>query len=212
MGNTQQSKAKSIKCPKCGKANKITLWGTVIADKNPKIKNKILRNELFIYRCNECGNTHMLAWPMAYIDNEKRFVVYLAPQTMALVELNLMLAQNDPHPGFKVRITENLEDFIDKVRYLDMGLDDRVIELMKASILMSPNVPANTNFNKSRTIILPTGEFSFAFFGNGIMTTIADVDQYNAIKEAYAYELSLPDVAPETVDLTWAFDLILSKY
>ena len=74
---------KDIVCPQCGESQKYRLFSSINSRENPELKQAILEETLFDWRCRRCNYFAAMAYPFVYIDNEAGFVVCVAPGAAA---------------------------------------------------------------------------------------------------------------------------------
>ena len=70
---------KDIVCPQCGESQKYRLYASINAKEHKDLKQSILEETLFDWRCKRCNYFAAMAYPFVYIDNEAGFVVCVAP-------------------------------------------------------------------------------------------------------------------------------------
>ena len=76
----QKTVIKEIICPKCNQITEGKLYTSVNATNNPHLRNEILEENLFRWRCHSCGHEVRLNYPLLYNDMQKRFMIYHIPE------------------------------------------------------------------------------------------------------------------------------------
>lgn len=120
---------KDIICPQCGEPQKYRLFAGVNAQDNPELKEKILEETLFDWRCQRCNYFAAMAYPFLYTDPEKKLLVCVTP---AGSKPNVQ-----PSPAveeFTKRQVKNLAELKEKILIFDGGYDDVAVELVKNAL------------------------------------------------------------------------------
>lgn len=124
------SVTKEIACPQCGSAQSLTLYSGINVSDNPELKEKILNESLFDYRCPRCGYGAQMAYPLVYHDPKNGYMIALyrtntkgnkveAPQSIS---------------GITKRRVKNLAELKEKILIFDAGLDDVAVEMVKNAL------------------------------------------------------------------------------
>ena len=120
---------KEIICPQCGESQKYRLYASINAQENPELKQQVLEETLFDWRCDRCNYFAAMAYPFLYSDPEKRYVICVTPAGNGRA-LEPTAAVKD----FTKRIVKNLPELKEKILMLDAGYDDIAIELVKNAL------------------------------------------------------------------------------
>jgi len=125
----------TVKCPKCGREFKTTMWRTLNADVSPKVAETLLNGELFILECPKCHEKTRIAYPMLYHDMSNKLLVSIAWRDEDLADAKAVLDEFKKHgmdrEGYRFRLVKNDRELIEKAMIFKEGLDDRVIEIIK---------------------------------------------------------------------------------
>ena len=132
MSNTG---SKVISCPKCGHDNEIKLFKTVNATTDPQFREQLLSGELLSFTCSECGHTAELRYPLLYNDMKNRFMIYYIPDVDRdkLTDEALEKEYGSLEPITR-RLVGSFNELKEKIHIFESGLDDRVIEVVKAAL------------------------------------------------------------------------------
>jgi hypothetical protein len=107
----------------------------VCITQNGDIKDDILSGSYFEWICPGCGKHFFVDDVFLYNDDKSKFMVYLVPgydeDTLPVPTLLKTDAHYDTVSS-KLRVTASFVDFTEKIRILEAGLDDRIIEAVKA--------------------------------------------------------------------------------
>ena len=123
---------KDIICPQCGEPQKHRLFASVNAQENPELKQAVLEETLFDWRCRRCGYFAAMAYSFFYTDTQGKYVVCVAPggETAAV----------EPTPEFSAytkRAVKNLPELKEKILIFDGGYDDVAVELVKNALCLT---------------------------------------------------------------------------
>lgn len=127
-----------VTCPNCFIKSNIKLLNSINVTIDERIKEKVLDNDFFKFKCPICGHVSTFEYDCLYHDMNKREMIYLitnysrdndelAKELEALSDEILPQFGND----YKLRIVTSNYDLIEKIKILDCNLDDRVMEIYK---------------------------------------------------------------------------------
>lgn len=121
---------KEIICPDCGEAQSYRMYASINARENPELKEKILLETLFDWRCRRCNYFAAMAYPLLYTDPVAGYVISAAP---------LLSHEDAPEPteelrDYVKRSVKNLAELKEKILIFDAGLDDVAVELVKNAL------------------------------------------------------------------------------
>lgn len=121
--------AKEIICPQCGEPQKYKLYASINAKENPELKQKILNETLFDWRCKRCNYFAAMAYSFLYTDPEAKYMVCVAPggQTRSVEPTQEI-------QSYTKRTVKNLAELKEKILIFDGGYDDVAIELVKSAL------------------------------------------------------------------------------
>ena len=123
-------------CPHCNKENKTTINTVISNTENPRLSKRLIDDTLFLRKCKHCGEEYFVNHTVAYKDDRVEKVVCYAADNegeAAFVDTmfeNMKLVEQ----GFElcpVRIVKGVNELREKARIFEMGLDDKVIEVIK---------------------------------------------------------------------------------
>lgn len=68
-----------IPCPKCGKAQTVTIWESIDADPDPTARTALFAAQVNRYDCPACDFDALVPLPLLYHDRKRQFVVQFFP-------------------------------------------------------------------------------------------------------------------------------------
>lgn len=131
----QKSVIKEIVCPKCGESTEGKLYSSINATNTPHLRNELLEEKLFQWRCHSCGHEVRLTYPMLYNDMKKRFMIYLIPEIDRFQLADADLEDEFANlKGIRKRLAPDFNVFREKLFIFENGLDDMAVEMTKLAI------------------------------------------------------------------------------
>lgn len=152
---------KDIICPQCGESQKYRLFASINARENPELKQRILDETLFDWRCKRCNYFAAMAYPFIYMDPDAGYVISTAP-----LGSNGAVEPTAPFKDYIKRGVKNLAELKEKILLFDAGYDDVAVELVKnalCEIIKNTYQVSRVHAYFSR-INDKTGEMEFAIF------------------------------------------------
>lgn len=139
----RREKVFKITCPKCGHNFEKTLPTAIFP--LGEDREKIIKEDFATITCPACENDFILNYRFAYTDEVNLFMVVNDP---AFVDKKARLAfstglgligaaRKDELINHTLRLTYDYKALREKINILEMGLDDKVIELMKYFLINS---------------------------------------------------------------------------
>lgn len=121
-----------LRCPMCGaifhkKSETLLLYGFESND-----EARLRDGTFFTAHCTICGKESKILHNFLYIDKEHHFAI-LVKSRKDMVESDQELYARDAH--LRKRYVSKVDEIPEKIRVLEDGLDDRVIEILKLKLL-----------------------------------------------------------------------------
>lgn len=121
-----------LRCPMCGaifhkKSETLLLHGFESND-----EARLRDGTFFTAHCPICGKESKILHNFLYIDKEHHFAI-LVKSRKDMVESDQELYARDAH--LRKRYVSKVDEIPEKIRVLEDGLDDRVIEILKLKLL-----------------------------------------------------------------------------
>ena len=204
-----KERTQAITCPKCSRVQAHTIYEQISAFNVPELRNKVLKNELFRFTCENCGHELTLLYPSLYHDAINGFMVYLIPEQdqERIGEIELDAIMNEYLELKTTRIVRIPNQLAEKIIIFENKLDDRLVELVKQEtryFLQQQEAPEilDLYLNKSEN-----GYYFVIIHGSADWRTL-DVDENVFNIAAEKYELYLESLKPfEIIDQSWAFNI-----
>jgi hypothetical protein len=124
-----------ITCPGCGEHGTREILKRFCISKHPEIKDDVTSGSYFEWKCPKCGQRFFIDDVFLYNDDERKFMVYYVPgfSKDALDIPTVVKTDADYDTEHSVlRVASGFVGFVEKIRILEEGLDDRAIEAVKA--------------------------------------------------------------------------------
>ena len=129
----------SVVCPGCGTAHECKLVQSINARTAPDDKRRLLAGELNACAC-ACGRRTQLAATVVFHDPDADVLYQVCLGDEAEVAEAEDVMRSVGGAGAR-RIVPSLNALVEKVKLLDVGLDDRAIEMTKVLLLASRPQP-----------------------------------------------------------------------
>ena len=122
-----------IDCPKCANAADFRVYGSINVDVDPQLRDQVLKDEIFKFKCGHCGFEDTLFYPFLYHDMQNRFWILIVPDKKddASSAPELPEIAKRSMVNYRSRMVSRVNDFKEKIFIFEAGLDDRVIEMLK---------------------------------------------------------------------------------
>lgn len=200
----------NLKCGKCQNEYQATIWQTVDTDLAEDVANQIITWELFRQTCPQCGHTVTLNYPLLYHDKKHKAVVWVAPVQPDRPKKLAEMRANMSLPEHTTRVVAGLDQLREKVSALETGRDDRVLELLKWSLVQ--NLQKQMPDFKLREVLYLylDGEEAFHFYSTegGYLHSPLVQEQYDFIEKKFAKQLkTLEGKSYPEVNYLWASTL-----
>ena len=126
-----------IRCPACKREQAVALVQSINAREHPELKARLLAGDLNVLAC-QCGQRTPLSATLLYHDPDRDYYCQACPGgEPAMREGEAAFAVIGP-VGTR-RLVPSQNALVEKVKILDAGLDDRVVEVLKVLLLAPTN-------------------------------------------------------------------------
>jgi len=117
------------KCSSCGKASKVSQWGSINVSQDPSLKDKVKDGSLFVWECPHCGARNLSLYDTLYHDPEHRLMIWLDAAGSSREEDMQSLAAH--LEDYTLRKVSDVGSLVEKVNIFDAGLEDTAMEVCK---------------------------------------------------------------------------------
>ena len=124
-------------CPDCKKEFPLEVWQSVNVQLNPEMREKVLDGSIFQFECPHCGMKGHTEYPFLYNDMKHGFMIQYCSEddvdkyTKSFEELVKSDAATGALNNEYLRIVTEYFWLTEKIKILENGFDDRLIELLK---------------------------------------------------------------------------------
>jgi hypothetical protein len=129
----------SVACQKCRQDNQVEFHESITSH-DRHLRDKLISGQLWKWRCRHCTHENRTLYPLLYHDMRVWCMIYYLDR--GITEDPNIIAQMVPAPDqltalrrfnstYRFRLCRTLDDFMEKIRILDAGLDDRTVEYLK---------------------------------------------------------------------------------
>jgi hypothetical protein len=145
--------SRPTQCPHCGYDNQVETYESINSH-DRQLREKLISGALWTWRCANCAKETFSLYPVLYHDMRSWCMVYYLDRQMTedprVIErmvpaADQLTALRRFNLNYRFRLCRSLDDFIEKVRVLDAGLDDQAVEYVK---LRHSGVPLKTRFER----------------------------------------------------------------
>ncbi|MFI3205681.1 MAG: CpXC domain-containing protein [Clostridia bacterium] len=151
---------REIICPNCAQGQKVTLYTGINNIQNPELKDRILKEDIFDFKCKGCGYKAQLVYPLIFIDSRNSYVIAFCP-----VQTEEELETDEKISSFTKRKVKNIAELKEKIMIFDNHLNDLAIEMVKNSFVgIFRNKYQNTDIQMYFSHVDTREDLTFAIF------------------------------------------------
>ena len=192
--------SRPTQCPHCGYDNHVETYESINSH-DRQLREKLVSGTLWTWQCAKCAKDTFSLYPVLYHDMRSWCMVYYLDRQMTedprVIEkmvpaADQLTALRRFNVNYRFRLCRCLDDFVEKLRILDAGLDDRAVEYLK---LRHSGVPSKTRFERLSDGEPKSLEFSITERSPGGIRTIAYPAYADALAKIKERMGSGPDVA-----------------
>ena len=135
--------SRSAECKHCRRQNQVEIHESITSH-SAQLREKLISGEVWKWRCSHCAHENAAIYPLLYHDMRAWCLVYYLDRQ--ITDDPKVVARMVPPPEqltalrrfnatYRFRLCRSLDDFNEKLRILDAGLDDRAVEYLKDRML-----------------------------------------------------------------------------
>lgn len=207
----------TVKCPKCGAEVQSTQWVSVNAAQDPQLKQQMLDASLFRLSCPSCGHEGLLAYPMVYVDPDKKLIIGLVMNeeqidqcAQSLESLTVDGAPVDVS-SYTRRVVLDQNDLREKIMIFDCQLDDRVVQIAKIVVFTQIQMTQPGKEVYQIYFICPQeGEqaLQVIFSDGSSVNYMLAKELYDSIAQDFAQRIEEKSQGTYVFDAQWGFDAV----
>jgi hypothetical protein len=186
----------AVNCPGCGRAHEATLVQSLNTRLNPELKARLLAGELNLLAC-DCGKRTLLSATLLYHDPDRDYFCQVCPGGEDAMKRGELAFDAIGAVGTR-RLVPSQNALVEKVKILDAGMDDRVVEMLKVLML------ASTGRDQNSVLLFDRRD------GDAVVWVL--LDQNQMMRSPYpAYEKLAATLKPAEdlrIDRVWATEAV----
>lgn len=143
------SRSETIECPRCGRAQEISVWTSVNVTTDPDLKREVLDGNVARFKCRTCRHSTKIEYDLLYHDMTKRLYVWLKyPDEDGFFGVDPAAAALSEVLGeaYIRRVVPSYEELVEKIKIADAGLDDFEIEIVKLFVCIREQIDITAPF------------------------------------------------------------------
>ncbi len=144
-----------IDCPTCKETQEVALYESINVATDPELHDQLMDHTLNVVECKACGFEFRVEKPILYHDPDHAFMIYYLPTQEndikagqqqfrnSIGAINQLRPEDEEIP--QVHLAFSKPELVERIFYLEEGLDERLIEYVKYLIYtknMSKTPPA----------------------------------------------------------------------
>ena len=180
---------REFECPHCHNTFTINERISINVTLDPGLKNKVLKGKIFRHTCPNCQQESMVLYNTMYHDMEKHIMIYFmigATEREYRIPIGANNFGDFAGDDYALRLEVDYNGFRERVRMLDMGFNDLVLEIMRALVLkeLQQQLPEAEDLY---FIGAPEGNIRFQVIAGGkpVRSLDVPVDMYSKVEEIF---------------------------
>lgn len=198
-----------IACPECGRKYETTIFESLNTEFALDLAETVVNGERFSAKCPSCGFVAHLEYDLLYHDMKHEAMIWAIHKngTDYQKRLEEIMATPLPFPYHMLRLVSSISELREKAACLEMGRDDRVIELCKL-LLENELKKRHPEFSiKQVFYTYSKGKQKVIFYDgtNRELTCCLDEHVYAAMSQRFEMARSQTDAPSwQIIDRSWA--------
>ena len=121
------SKNIEINCPKCKARQNLKIWQSINVTEDKTLKDMVFSQDIFKFKCENCGVISIIEYPFIYHDEAKKFFVYFdsSKKFENVIET----------PEYKTRTVGSYLELLETIRILEDEVDEERVRCAKEGLL-----------------------------------------------------------------------------
>lgn len=212
----------AVKCPVCGQNSIVPIWSSINAQFDISQKSRLLDGTLFQHVCPRCGQAIKLDYECRYHDMNHRAVIHYvrterSARNVFKAAKDFRLDPGNPttdpasgrEPHYRERVVKSQNALREKAIIFDLGLDDRIVEVMKA-IVIQQRYASNYDLEDCEILFAldQNGDQRLEFYTENPFAVYVDKGLYPELETCLRSILTKETGEPYEIGLSWAQRLI----
>ena len=208
---------RNVTCNSCNTVMEYDIYESINVTLQPKLKEKIVNDELFVLTCPNCGKKFYLSYDFLYNDIDCGFMVQYCnadnhdekvEQFKAIVNnFKKEINEHFTSLSYKFRFVSDFHKLKEKVRIFDRNLDDRIIELYKYEFIINGYDKDLSQLDDVVFVNVDgSSECLFVLFEKDVMENVRAIsfDEMEYLRLEKEYENVVETFDDVEVDMIWA--------
>lgn len=170
--------SKEISCPNCAAIQKTEMWPGIDCAEHPELREQILDETLFNWKCQNCGYEAQMVYPCLYHDKKHKFMICLEFDGHTEFEMPPYL------DCIKKRYVSSLPQLKEKILLFEADLNDTAMELVKLALSEVVQKKWHSPTLDAYFCSCNSNQIEFAFFWQGKKEPIYQSTNQNVYKQA----------------------------
>ncbi|MEE0435198.1 MAG: CpXC domain-containing protein [Peptococcaceae bacterium] len=219
----------AVACLKCGKESPFDFYASINTLQDPKLKQRVKNFDLFKFICPHCGSEQFVGYSFLYHQMEDRWMIFCCQEAEEVAEVRTLFDKDDfstvtdshgvkqtiDTAAYQRRIVVGVDDLVEKIRMIDAGLDDRLMEVYKVMLYgqMQPQLEAMPGGDAVDVLYLDEnlqGALNIVFMADG--QAVGEVpfarEAYESIQNSYEKAVKRLADGEVVIDQDWAFEFL----
>jgi len=131
-------KLEQLSCTRCNHTQEVRTWDSINVTLNPQLKVDLFANKINTTMCGNCQYHSMIGKDLLYHDMQMRVMIFEQYSSHDIMDqLETLKQQCAPNAfrDYRFRIVKSRRGLIEKILIFQDGFDDRVVELMKLTVI-----------------------------------------------------------------------------
>jgi len=124
-----ESRIVEVSCPDCKAAGQFTVWQLINVNEDQRLREMVLNDGAFFYTCPHCGAKSLIPHEAIYLDSTHHFVIFLIYNPASTDKIQQFPLADIA--SYTLRIVDSPEALKEKIRILELGLNDVAMERLK---------------------------------------------------------------------------------
>jgi hypothetical protein len=173
---------RTITCARCQRPDQFRFYDSINVTLSPELREQVFGRTLFRFRCPGCGLAQVIAYRFLYHDMTHRLMCWMVwerPGMPIAVAPDMDLGMQGLGEGYRLRVVGSIESLIETAVMTEAGLDDLVMQVLKAFIWKSHDTRALRAMYFSH---IKDGQLAFAMVGTAGRLIWTPMKSYEVVR------------------------------